>query len=582
MHLRFHFASKAPIEGTEPYDPKIYVRSKWTPPHWTIPPVVLNERLSRFSTALNKLFKTRKGKTNLLPHQHQALRMSQQQHTFLIVPCDKNLGPAIMEHHDYLKIAMRDHLSDTTTYKSLSTSEINRCSSEINKNILSWLKTYGRMLTKMERTFLREELKKNQSPFARFYLTLKAHKLKPGQTVDQLKSRPIVSCLGCLLHGLGVWVDQKLQEVAQQIVSYFKNTLELKKQLLELHLPPNARLFTADAVSMYTNIPTHTALNLISKYLNQYQQKHNNTYPLDAVRAGLRLIMTLNIFTFGDLMFKELNGTAMGTPPAPPYATIYYGIHEEKFLPHHSQRVVYYQRFIDDVIGIWCPNKDPQRDETEWNELKQKMNSFPGLTWEFSQRSSMVDFMEMTITINDSNKLETTLFEKRLNLHLYIPPHSAHPPGLLPGIVYSTLFRIFTICSCEKDKLHRTKVFFKRLLARGYKGNDIRGLFHEAIKRAKSYAGPADDDNTDHTSVILHLPFHLNDPASFQIQKAWKTHVEKLQWKIPLEHMKNPKTKEKCNIKRMIIAYKRAVNLGNLLSHQHLTTGPPVSSYLYG
>ena len=101
-------------------------------------------------------------------------------------------------------------------------------------------------------------------------------------------------------------------------MSYFKNTLELKKELLNLNLPRNARLFTADAVSMYTNIPTHTALNLIGKYLDQYQRKYNNDYPKDAVRVGLRLIMTMNIFTFGDLTLKQLNGTAMGTPPAPP------------------------------------------------------------------------------------------------------------------------------------------------------------------------------------------------------------------------------------------------------------------------
>ena len=89
--------------------------------------------------------------------------------------------------------------------------------------------------------------------------------------MDQLKSRPIVACPGSLLHGLGVWVDRKLQEVAQKTVSYFKNTLELKKRLVDLNLPTNARLFTADAVSMYTNIPTHMALNLIGKYLTQYQ-----------------------------------------------------------------------------------------------------------------------------------------------------------------------------------------------------------------------------------------------------------------------------------------------------------------------
>ena len=183
--------------------------------------------------------------------------MLQQQHTFLIVPCDKNLGPAIIERHDYLKIAMRDHLSDTTTYKSLSTSEINCYSSEIKKHIFDWLKTYNKKLTKMERAFICEELKSNQSPFACFYLTLKAHKLQPGQTDDQLKSRPIVSCPGSLLHRLGVLVDRKLQEVAQKTILYFKNTLELKKQLLELHLPTNAH-YSLPMPCLCTPISEHT------------------------------------------------------------------------------------------------------------------------------------------------------------------------------------------------------------------------------------------------------------------------------------------------------------------------------------
>ena len=146
-------------------------------------------------------------------------------------------------------------------------------------------------------------------------MTLKAHKLKQGQNVDHLKSRPIVSCPGSLLHGIGIWVDRKLQDVAKNTISYFKNSLELKEQLTQLNLPPNARLFSADAVSMYTNIPTHTALNLIGKHITQYQRSTNGAYPVDAIRDALRLVMTMNIFTFGDLTLKQLNGTAMGTPP---------------------------------------------------------------------------------------------------------------------------------------------------------------------------------------------------------------------------------------------------------------------------
>ena len=136
-------------------------------------------------------------------------------------------------------------------------------------------------------------------------------------------------------------------------------------------------------------------------------------------------------------------------------------------------------------------------------------------------KNECIPWPHITITINNSNIIERTLFEKRLNLHLYIPPHSAHPPGLLPGIVYSTLFRIFTLCSSVTDKLQQTKVFFKRLIAPGYKGNDIRGLFHKAFIRTKSYTSPITDDDADHNSVILHLPFHPNDPASFHIQAAW-------------------------------------------------------------
>ena len=109
------------------------------------------------------------------------------------------------------------------------------------------------------------------------------------------------------------------------------------------------------------------------------------------------------------------------------------------------------------------------------------------------------------------------------------------------------------------------KGFFKRLIARGYKGNKMQGLFSRAITHAKIYNGPTAEDDTEDNHVILHLPFHPNDPASFRIQEAWRTHVAKPQWKMPFENMKNPKTKEKCNIKQMIIEYKYPMNLGNLL-----------------
>eukprot|EP00957_Ditylum_brightwellii_P148309 11291459-Ditylum_brightwellii.AAC.1 len=58
--------------------------------------------------------------------------------------------------------------------------------------------------------------------------------------------------------------------------------------------------------------------------------------------------------------------------------------------------------------------------------------------------------MDLTITIKDG-KITTKLYEKSLNLYLYIPPHSAHPPGVLNGIIFDQIHCIFTLCSERAD-----------------------------------------------------------------------------------------------------------------------------------
>ena len=579
IHLRFHFAGTT-NSSDEPYEPKMYVWSNWTPPHWTQPLVVLEKHLEKFSLTLDKLFKKRIGKPNLLPYQSRALQKLQKQQDFLICPCDKNLGPAIIERDNYIKIAMRDHLLDGRTYQPLSDADCANHKQRLEKEIKAWMKTYHKNITKMEHAFQKQGLQDNKKAFASFYLTLKAHKLKPGQNVTHLKSRPIVACPGSLLHPIGIWTDRKLQTIAKQQASYFRNSYDLRQELCSKEYHPTAQLFTADGISMYTNIPTNTAIMLVAKHIRtsipEDHPKQN-----EALIAALKLVMLNNIFCFGDMTFKQMNGTAMGTPPAPPYATIYYELHEAKFLPQYQKHVVFYKRFIDDVLGIWLPHPNRNINAKLSEEFTTSMNTYPGLTWEFNEPTNKVDFMDLTISITNG-QISTSLSEKPLNLHLYIPPHSAHPPGLLPGIVHSTHFRIFTLYSDHNDRILRTKVFFKRLQARGYKSDQIKPLFYKAIACAKCYSGPTDRATNDQTSVILHLPFHPNDPPSYKIQQAWRETIASPKYHMPLPHMCNPKSRGKCNIEHMIIAYCRPMNLGKILSHRNLhtnPTAPPVSSY---
>ena len=183
--------------------------------------------------------------------------------------------------------------------------------------------------------------------------------------------------------------------------------------------------------------------------------------------------------------------------------------------------------------------------------------------------------MDMTLSIVDG-RIQTTLYEKPMNLHLYNPPSSAHPPGLLPGMVQGMLFRIYTLCTDPKDMIHRTRAFFNHLQRRGWKRDVLLPLFHKGIPKAQQYTGLSTNREHDTTAIFLHLPFHPQNPSSSVIQKLWKGSFNSQP--TVLCDCTNRKGR-KNGVKRVIVCYHRPHNLGNLLSYRTLPDGPPVSSF---
>jgi hypothetical protein len=82
-----------------------------------------------------------------------------------------------------------------------------------------------------------------------------------------MKTHPIISLKGSILHGLGLWANDKLQQYATIQKAYFKSSSYLKTELVTMAVPPGARLFIADAVSMYTNINTDRDLQFVSQHI---------------------------------------------------------------------------------------------------------------------------------------------------------------------------------------------------------------------------------------------------------------------------------------------------------------------------
>eukprot|EP00804_Cyclotella_cryptica_P002284 CCRYP_004023-RA/>CCRYP_004023-RA protein AED:0.23 eAED:0.23 QI:0/0/0/1/0/0/2/0/139 len=123
--------------------------------------------------------------------------------------------------------------------------------------------------------------------------------------------------------------------------------------LNDLHLPSNAILFASDATSMYTNIKTIPALEAISQYLGEQEPVPFHRYQSDSLTSALHIVFLNNILKFGDTYWRQISGTGIGISPTPPWATIFYALHERSFVPRLSQRnLFFYKWFIDNVFSI--------------------------------------------------------------------------------------------------------------------------------------------------------------------------------------------------------------------------------------
>ena len=126
--------------------------------------------------------------------------------------------------------------------------------------------------------------------------------------------------------------------------TYLIKSTELKTEFKALQLLPHACLFTADAVSMYTNINTEVALFEISAFLCVNKNIYRDI-STDALITELGIVMRNNVFTLGNTTWKQGTSAAMGKPLSPLYATLYFGIHEIRILKRfptalisHNQR----------------------------------------------------------------------------------------------------------------------------------------------------------------------------------------------------------------------------------------------------
>jgi hypothetical protein len=497
-----YYLQESGISNCTDYTKQIYVKNKrWDPPP---APTLIEDKITEFEKALKiahlkQVSKNAKRPLNNLTQQQQnTLKLLYGNKNFTIKPTDKNLDPAILDTTSYATQVLKEHLL-TKDYQQITHTEVKNKMDNLRQLLKSLLHTHRHTLSKSEILYFNRSLQE-QHRLPIFYGLPKVHK-------TPMSLRPVVSSSSSLLSVFSNWLDFRMKELLPFVQSYLKNSTTVIQDLKNFHLPQGAQLFSADAKSMYTNIDTPTGLKAVQDFIITNNALLPSNFPTELFLQILKLVMENNIFSFGESYWLQLSGTAMGTPTACSYATVSYGHFENtEILTTFKPNLIYYKRYIDNVFGIWLPpshNKD-----STWNAFKEKLNSWGSLHWTIENPSSHTVFLDLNIYIRNS-KIITTTFQKDLNLYLYLPPLSAHPPSCLKGLINGELRRYWTQNTTHEDFQDVLTKFITRLLDRGH---TITALAPMLLQASACLDQASVNNNNDASSKILyiHWPYHPN------------------------------------------------------------------------
>ena len=182
-------------------------------------------------------------------------------------------------------------------------------------------------------------------------------------------------------------------------------------------------------------------------------------------------------------------GTSMGSPMSPNYANLFMTKFETEMISEYFKKTglkpyVWY-RYIDDVFFIWTYGPETLNDFLTYVQTYSKEKHMKSkITFEVNQSTVRTNFLDVTVEIKDK-KLETTVYSKPTDAHLYLNSTSNHPRHVTRNLPKGQLIRIRRICSEFSEFIKNSNILCKFLVKRGYSEKSLQAMVKEVaeIKR---------------------------------------------------------------------------------------------------
>ena len=346
------------------------------------------------------------------------------EHELLAVPFDKGTGICLMKSTTYkskiaeiLQLRQFENIQITRkNAKNMSVKEEER----INDILQELLHTH-----EIDETSF-EDMKSMGGQLPRLYGLAKIH--KPNVPI-----RPVLSMSGSPYYKIAEKVTKWLSMVPESRINC--STKKTVDQLKDVTLDPDEVVISFDVSSLYTNVPVNEAIEEAADRL------YSGDFPTPSVSKETfitltKLSTTTVVVSTHDGLYRQIDGLAMGSQPAPPFANIWLS----KLEPDIKDDAKIFERYMDDILRT-----------IKSEMIETKLHAINGLhpnlrfTIEVEQKGRL-PFLDICILYVDSH-LHSTWYTKPTDTGLVMNFHALAPKRYKRPVVEGLVYRVYRACS---------------------------------------------------------------------------------------------------------------------------------------
>ena len=318
--------------------------------------------------------------------------------------------------------------------------------------------------------------------------------------------RPVLAMPGSAYQNVAKQVALWLSQVPECNIQ--TSTKDIRDTLKDVQLEPDEELVSFDVASLYTNVPVREAIDVCADLLFEKVSipVDKETFKILAELATCNVVMSTH-----DGFYRQIDGLAMGSPPAPQLANGWLSTFENKI----KSETKLYVRFMDDIL---CAMK-AKKITYKLNLINSLHNNLK-FTLE-RQLNFCIAFLDMLIK-NENGILSSTWYTKPSDTGLVMNFHALAPNKYKRSVVSSFVHRICRSCTSDKHVKESLEKARNILISNQYPSSFFEPIIQSTLSKINADASSTPENvslvnsNVEDPTLIPNYCFHnIDDKDKF-------------------------------------------------------------------